>query len=182
MIIVEGPDGAGKTTLIAELVAETGLKVAPRVVSKDTEALTDLVKWTEENTRAGFQATIFDRHRLISEPIYGPVLRRELNPEFSDPEWFYHQLHQLYRCNPFIIYCLPPLSIVMDNVLSSEDNQIFHGNPRSVQAIWGAYLNKAMTESVHRDRTYTYNYMDPIDNHQVLPFIVKRIQEQLLHV
>lgn len=182
MIIVEGPDGAGKTTLISELVEETGLQVAPRVVSKDTEAMTDLVKWTEENTRAGFQATIFDRHRLISEPIYGPILREQLTPEFTDPEWFYHQLSALYHCNPFIIYCLPPFQTVMENILSTEDNKFFHGNPYAVQAIWGAYLNKAMTESVHRDRTFIYNYEDSIDVQQVLPFVTARIKEQLLHV
>lgn len=182
MIIVEGPDGAGKTTLIQTLVEATGLPVAPRVVSKDTEAMTDLVKWTEENVAKGFQATIFDRHRLFSEPIYGPVLRSTLTPEFSDPEWFYAQLSQLYDSDPFIIYCLPPFHTVLSNVLGSEDNKVFHGDLQAIQAIWGGYLNKAVTESTFRTRTFMYDYTDHEDVHLVLPHIISRIKEQLKHV
>ena len=182
MIVVEGPDGAGKTTLIERLVEELDLPVAPRVVSKDAEAMTDLVRWTEDNVKKGFQATIFDRHRLISEPIYGPVLRSEMTQEFTDTDWFYQQLHQFYQCNPFVIYCLPSVHTVWANVMSNDDNKIFHHRIGTIQAIWGAYLNKAMTESVHRDRTFTYDYNSAVDVYRVLPNIISRIKEQLHRV
>lgn len=182
MIIVEGPDGAGKTTLIKTLVEATGLPVAPRVVSKDAEAMVDLVKWTEDNVQAGFQPLIFDRHRLISEPIYGPVLRAELTPEFMDTEWFYTQLDNLYACNPFIIYCLPSIHTVWANIMSNDDNAIFHSRMGTIQAIYGAYLNKGMTESIFRNRTFTFDYNDPIDVHRVLPNIISRIKEHLHRV
>lgn len=69
MIIVEGPDGSGKTTLINQLAKEFELEVNPRVVSKETNELTDLKTWVEENIAQGFQYKLFDRYRLISEFI-----------------------------------------------------------------------------------------------------------------
>lgn len=142
MIIVEGPDGSGKTTLIEQLVEHTGLPVAPRVVSKDTEAMVDLKKWTEDNVWGGWQPTIFDRHRLISEPIYGPIFRDKDEPGFENLYWFSHMLGEFYRTGPVLIFCLPPLTEVMANVISDPDNRVIAPRTREV---WGAYRNLAVT-------------------------------------
>ncbi|MCA1807247.1 MAG: ATP-binding protein [Actinobacteria bacterium] len=53
MIVVEGPDGAGKTTLIRDLSALLNIPVAPRVVSQETKAMVDLRQWTEDNVSRG---------------------------------------------------------------------------------------------------------------------------------
>jgi hypothetical protein len=179
MIVVEGPDGAGKTTLIERISEDTGLKVAPRVVSKDAEAMVDLVKWTEDNVKAGFQDLIFDRHRLISEPIYGPVLRAAPQPKFNNLEWFYEQLHMFYQCSPIIIYCIPPLKTVWYNTQKGEDNKIFHGQSSHVHSIWGAYFNKATTESIFRNNTYIYDYTNDVDNNMLLPHIIRQINQKV---
>lgn len=160
MIIVEGPDGSGKTTLIDKLQARTGLSVAPRVVTKGAEAMTDLVTWTEENVKKGFHPEIYDRHRLISEPIYGPVIRRQAERGFDDPEWFGRMLTRLYAdCDPIIIYCLPPVRRVWENVQDDPDNTVV-AQQHITQQIWGAYFNKALTESTFRLRTFLYDYTD----------------------
>jgi hypothetical protein len=174
MIVVEGPDGGGKTTFIDLLKEYVNLEVAPRVVSKDAEAMVDLKLWVHENVKKGFQELIFDRHRLISEPIYGPVLRNKLEPGFSDLSWFYAMLEEFYHCKPIIIYCLPPLQVVWDNVMNSDDNSIFHTNGRALQQIWSSYLNKACTDMVLGRHIIIYDYTsdDSI-------FYAKRIQQYL---
>lgn len=158
MIVVEGPDGAGKTTLIQTLRQKTGLDVAPRVVSKDAEAMVDLKKWTEDNVARGFQPTIFDRHRLISEPIYGPILRPKLEPGFSDLSWFYTMMRKFYKLEPVIIYCLPPLRQVWKNVQNDPDNKVV-AQQQVITSIWGAYFNKAVTD-LTASRAYIYDYTD----------------------
>jgi GTPase SAR1 family protein len=180
VIIVEGPDGAGKTTLINTLKEKLNLEVAPRVVSKDAEAMVDLRVWVEKNLMAGWQPLIFDRHRLISEPIYGPILRAEWEPGFSEVDWLVPTLHQFYTLEPIIIYCLPPFKTVWDNVLSNDDNRLFHGNPQGVRAIWGAYLNKAATDFAFNKNVYLYDYTEPAYSDGMLGVIISRIKKQLV--
>jgi hypothetical protein len=140
MIIVEGPDGAGKTTLIKDLSKFLGLEVAPRVVSKEARAMTDLRVWTEQNLLKGFQKLIFDRHRMISELIYGPALRGEAEAPFNDLIWLTNQMKRFYAARPVIIYCLPPIEVVITNVMSDPDNEVVR---RKIQVIYNMYVSKA---------------------------------------
>lgn len=159
MIIFEGPDGAGKTTLIQEVVKEFKLPVAPRVVSKDAEAMVDLKRWTEKNLAEGFQYTIFDRHRLFSEPIYGPILRDDAEPGFNDVEWLHQQFWQLYTSvKPVIVYCLPSLNRVQTNVRDDPDNTVVK---RKIRSIHNLYLTKAATDIATYDRAVLYDYTKP---------------------
>lgn len=156
MIVVEGPDGSGKTTLIQRLVDwRPQLEVAPRVVGKDTKAMVDLKQWVEENAKRGWHETIYDRHRLFSEPVYGPLLRDEPQPGFDDFTWFAYHLGLFYSKQPVVIYCLPPLEVIMANVEGDVDNEVIVNFSRE---IYGAYVNKAATEMIFRDFCYTYDY------------------------
>lgn len=158
MIIVEGPDGAGKTTLIEQLKERYGLEVAPRVVTKGAEAMTDLKVWVEENLAQGFQYRIFDRHRLISEFIYGPLLRQQQQPGFTDLTWSWLQLEKLYgEIRPFIIYCLPPLETVAENVyLSGDENKVVLDH---IEAMYTAYVHRASLDLIHnRGRVIVWDY------------------------
>jgi hypothetical protein len=161
MIIVEGPDGAGKTTLIKQLQeafqkADIVLPIAPRVVSKDAEAMVDLKEWTEQNTRKGFQPMIFDRHRLISEPIYGPILRDYFEPGFDNFHWLDWQLTRLYEAEPVMIYCLPPFHRVWENVRDDPENKVV-AQFKVCRMIWSAYLNKALADYI-LGRAWIFDY------------------------
>lgn len=158
MIIVEGPDGAGKTTLISQLQERYGFEVAPRVVTKGAEAMVDLQLWVEENIEAGFQYRIFDRHRLISEFIYGPLLRKEQQPGFTDLTWSWIQLERLYtRVNPLVIYCLPRLEVVAENVFNSGDeNKVVLEH---IEAMYTAYVHRASLDLTFRPmHTFVWDY------------------------
>jgi hypothetical protein len=134
------------------------MEIAPRVVSKEATAMTNLVQWVDDNLNKGFQDVIFDRHRLVSELIYGPTLRAELEPGFDDMEWLEESLRRFYDLNPIIIYCIPPLSTVIDNVLEDDDNSIFHDNPTWIPKIWSGYATRYCLDSLISDRVFHYDY------------------------
>lgn len=142
MIIVEGPDGAGKTTLIRHFT-EDGIPIAPRVVSKDTKAMTNLQDWVDNNLDEGFQGVIYDRYRLISEPIYGTILRDHPEPGFADLKWLGPRLRRFYELEPIIIYCLPPLDVVVENIKNDPDNQVVLPY---IRRIYSAYIAKAAAD------------------------------------
>lgn len=155
MIILEGPDGAGKTTLAVRLSRELGIPIAPKVVSSDTTPLTDLRAWTEQNVSSGFQRKIFDRHRVISEPIYGPATRARQDLAFCDMGWMMEMVGRFYAADPIIIYCLPPMHIVRNNVYNDEtDNKVVQGR---IGAIYAGYVARASIDITQRSaRLYNY--------------------------
>lgn len=97
VIICEGPDGSGKSTLAAHLGAAFSLPVYPTMGPPKTAF--DLVKrvkniLSEDNV-------IFDRFTLISEMVYGPILR---DTHVYDISW----LNRLSDPGKYlVIYCRP---------------------------------------------------------------------------
>ncbi len=149
MIIVEGPDGAGKTTFVHKMQEALRYPVADRVVDKATNALTDLQEWVENNLYSGFQGVIFDRHRLISEVIYGPLIRPGQNPDFMNRHWLTRSLQELYRIRPVIIYCLPPRETVHANLTGDDDNAV---PAPHIDAIYDLYVARSAMDlaSAHK--------------------------------
>jgi hypothetical protein len=123
MIIVEGPDGAGKTTLVNHLSTKFDLPVNERVVDQDTKPLIpDMKHWVELNLRHGLVWKIFDRHRLISEPIYQCSMGRTVQDGFNDINWMTARMLELTAIRPFIVYCLPPIDVVQNTLEQDVSN------------------------------------------------------------
>lgn len=140
MLIVEGPDGAGKTTLVERLSKDLEMYVMPRVVSKDAEPMTDLVQWVHDDVTSGLKRALYDRHRLISEPIYGPVLRGRMEPGFDNIRWLRDYQRKFRELEPFVIFCLPPIASVLNVVDGDDDNQVVQGH---IELIYWLYHNMA---------------------------------------
>ena len=155
MLIVEGPDGSGKTTLITSLREKLGLKVAPRVVGQDTKPLLDLKHWVETQGLST-APLIYDRHRLISEFVYGPILRKTQNEGFTDPNWVYTYIQSLAFRRPMIVFCMPPLEVIRKNLEGDPDNtkvvdyieQIYAGY-LAQYSLWAAIDNVYNRRSEH---------------------------------
>lgn len=146
MIIVEGPDGSGKSTLVKRIREEfSTIRIAQRVVGQNTEAMVDLKGWVEKNLDMGWQWTLFDRHRLISEPIYGSILRAYAQPGFDELTWLYKVTRRFYDIKPIIIYCIPSWQTVEQNMLTTQQPATVFKNSSK---IYRAYVAKAATDLV----------------------------------
>jgi len=162
MIVVEGPDGAGKTTLIKRLMGDfPHLELAAKVVDSDTRPMTNLRDWVNDNLAGGFKPAIFDRHRLISEPIYSSVMPREPDADFWDPEWLIPALQVFRQIKPVVIFCLPPWSSVYLNTAHDPNNEVvvpyMHKIYNAYVAAYGNWGTDAkLWDYRHPDREHMY--------------------------
>ena len=154
-IVVEGPDGAGKTTLVKQLEDVTQFKLMPRRVGQDTQALVDLKQWVEEDNSTRENWRLYDRHALISEPIYGPILRSQQKPCFTNPVWMKTELQRFYDRIPLIVYCLPPLEVVRRNVANDENNIAVADK---IDSIYAAYVARACLDVAGGRHAFIYDY------------------------
>lgn len=139
MIIIEGPDGSGKTTLINRLSKDLDIPIMPRVVGTDTKPLdVDIKQWVEDNTD-GFKPVLYDRHRMISEGIYGPLFGR-VSKEFEDEEWLQKMMDRFVKSDPILIFCSAPYVVAWDNIVDDEDNSIFKDNEAAFARIYFGYF------------------------------------------
>jgi predicted HAD superfamily Cof-like phosphohydrolase len=95
MIILEGPDNGGKSTLAAELSRITGLPV------QGSEGPSLYMGEMNERIRRylDMPPTIFDRFPAISNPIYDRALQRE--PDVIDPAL----ISEMYAREPVLVFC-----------------------------------------------------------------------------
>lgn len=180
MIIVEGPDNSGKSTLVSTLIKEFKLtKLKPYKngpPSNEEDNYYNSLSIVNEAIRHPNKNCICDRLSLIGESIYGPICR-------GKDLWvnsFGHKmklLNSLRYMDPFIIYCRPPTSIVLDmtsHKLKEYDteehiNQI-KSNKRLILEAYDNYF------AFWRDHNfYTYNYM----NNQSYNNLLTRLKEYL---
>ena len=133
MIIVDGPDGSGKTTLIKEL----GIPVAPRFADSLTgpkPKLGHLVR-NDMNQWSRSKCKVYDRHPFISDYVYGPIMRDGVDKTLLtlDREYYRYFLEK-----SLVIMCRPPLPIAMSNL--HEGDQL-PGLKQQYEQIYRAYQN-----------------------------------------
>lgn len=133
MILVEGPDGGGKTRLVLRLAEELGLTPEPRRVSSDMQPLVSLYDTVREDMQSWPRKALYDRHSCISETIYAPLFRERPNNGFDTRDKTIEVFSDFFRHRPLVIYCLPSLAEVIANVL--EDPL----NTRAAMQITGVY-------------------------------------------
>jgi hypothetical protein len=115
LIIVEGVDGSGKSTLIQKIRENIKkyfwiMKSSQR--PKSALQLTNLLTLVRQGMAIEI-SFLFDRFPLISEQIYGPILR-----DFSIVDLNYEEIGRRIkgltpkRIEPLIIHCRPPTSII----------------------------------------------------------------------
>lgn len=97
MIIIEGMDNTGKTTLVNHLLGKFDLDVR-----KGCGPQGDQLEWVKRELKDPSERTIYDRFTLISEVIYGPICRGKsgIPQPYAD-----HLMHELLRRRPLFIFC-----------------------------------------------------------------------------
>jgi hypothetical protein len=122
MIVVEGPDGSGKTSLAKKLAYRFDMEYRrpPEELLSSTMGPQGaaLFGWYREQLqRKDLQGGVYDRIFPISEPIYQQAqVKRDL---IVDGEHLFKAITDLWNVEPFIVFCLPPMDVQLFNVYRS---------------------------------------------------------------
>lgn len=148
LIIIEGLDNSGKSTLAQKLSHQLNIPIQEGSgPPKTEEEFIDRVNRYLEIE----PPVIFDRHPVISESIYGPIIR---NKDIVTPS----MKVRLFNSKPIIIYCDP-------QTRGLEDHKIKDGE--SIHHINGLYdqflkLLEAYRSWAIDNAHYIYRIGDPI--------------------
>lgn len=156
MIVVEGADGMGKSTLVQALSADLGLRGGTR----GTPNRDELWKVTREDTYKalahmveGYHPPyIWDRLGPFSDPIYSRIMERPCAFELSEVKFATDIMH-IARCP--VIFCIVPLEMGQENILQGHQMDKVEEN---YPYIHGLYEGVALRFA---DWTWTYDYRDP---------------------
>jgi hypothetical protein len=123
VIIIEGCDGTGKTRLIQRLAKDLGIPIHERASSSKEGPRQDLYEWAmrDVGTWRDQHMSLYDRHPLVSEFIYGPIVRGHIDDRFYSLESL--QTCRAFAQNAMIILCDPGDDEVKHN-LASETVQM----------------------------------------------------------
>lgn len=170
LIIVEGCDGAGKTTLINKLQKDLNLITIKSPRPRDYKDCKDLLARTlllAERTNV-----ICDRIGIISEPIYGPICRNTLGfPPKSETERI------LMAINPIIIHCNPPIHACLENIKSESQMPGVENNLIRLHEAYNEWMGM-----LSHDSHFVIEYDYLADSYQVLlEEVQENLDEQVTH-
>lgn len=119
IIILEGPDGSGKTTLANTLSKQTGYFVLHRSQPKTEEDKARMMDEYMQVIKAG-KNCIMDRS-WYSEMVYGPVMR---DASVINYPQMYALEKQLARVGGLVIYCTGSLQTLWKRCLARGEDYI----------------------------------------------------------
>lgn len=156
MIIVEGPDGSGKSSLAQKLCIDLPAPIAPKAVSGEMNDIVDVQKYVDQHLDEGFRKLIFDRFALISEPIYSAAMRKiEPRAGWMDYRWLSQAHSRMRDVAPLVIICLPPIDEVWKNCQRDEFNKRLFPDKQRIAAVYWLYFNLAARNPAHIMYDYT---------------------------
>lgn len=163
IIVLEGPDGAGKSTLAKNLAESSGRKVMHTGGANLTkEAMEHTLLWIEGQAQASLilgQAVIFDRVSHISQFIYeGPPINDK--PHFFEQEKLLIRLKEKF--DPLVIYCRLDTVEEMQAMIAAEYKP--HKSPEYLEKVRQGYpeivkrYDAAMFMAHRHLQVTTYNW------------------------
>ncbi len=128
IVIIEGPDGAGKSTLVERITKEFGIEVGQRATPDRDKLYTvtrqDTYTALSEAVRGDGPMKVWDR-LYYSELVYADVVGRKT--EFSLTEQaFVQAVIEALECP--VILCLPPFDVVAENERGTHQMAGVHDN------------------------------------------------------
>jgi hypothetical protein len=170
MIIVEGPDGAGKTTLVNYLLEVFGDDLV--LGERGTKNRDDLWKVTKPDTYRAIHRSLGYPGRDLEVPQVPEIWDRLFWSEFvywdlvgrDKPEFNQHDQtlipQVIAALDSLVIWCLPPRSVVMANI-ESEAHQMEGVRERSAQIFdrySGMMLDRELVPGTLRNKFFVYDY------------------------
>ena len=168
MIVVEGPDGGGKSTLCKYLHERTGLALSAHSrLSKaerndpwyrSQEAVRERVYQSVLSMVAGSDAPEIHDRLLYSELIYSSVFKRE--PAFTYDESI-HLLRCFNACRIPVFFCIPPWADIRKGIRSSDhiDGAVQNlANIYNGYVMWAKFASRKRRKGItNRDQAFDYN-------------------------
>ena len=130
MIIVEGPDNSGKSTLIQALASQLKLPMARTYRMPQTEE--DIQRW-HNWANAAPHPLILDRHPAISDLIYSP-LQQKYTADGKTVEVF--------------IYRLPDSGWTLEIVDQYDNSTVYDGEFATDQEAFDLFLEEVESEGI----------------------------------
>lgn len=139
MIICEGPDGGGKSTLVRQLSVEFSLPVHERAVDSAQKVMVpNLFDWAyrDVTTMPEQPLSVYDRHCMISEYVYGPICRSKLPEGFATTAA--HNLVRVMAPLVLVVVCRPPNERLTSSVSASRDTREVRTHIERIAAAYDA--------------------------------------------
>jgi DNA polymerase III delta prime subunit len=163
IVILEGPDGAGKTTLAHELATELKADIHHEGPPERSDLLQYYAHLVDEAFRLG-KDLIFDRLHL-GELVYGPILRSQDQLGGKVGLLLFSRLIRSYDVK--VVYCLPPYNVCID--AWAEKHDIVVRDHRIFTRVYDKYATLIST-NVLMD-SVTWDYTQPSTYENILRFI-----------
>lgn len=152
ILILEGPDGSGKTTLAEQLQRQTGYQLLHRTQPKNEEDKKRMMDEYVQVLKAG-KNVIMDR-AWYSELVYGPVMRD--TSVLTYPQMY--ELEKLAAKNgAIVIYCTAPEATLWKRCMRRGEDYIT--NRETFHAICAGF-KELMYGVPHMIPVVTYEYED----------------------
>lgn len=152
-LVLEGPDGAGKTTLAQNIIAATRYDTLythegppPPAVARDGDAL-EAYYLEQLVETAPHRIHVMDRW-AVGERVYGPLFRAGDVLGYGRLE---RLLNTLRIAGDRCVVCLPPYERVLDNWRAKKRDMTT--SPESLRAAYDMFL---MLAEAHRLERYDY--------------------------
>lgn len=144
MIIVEGLDNSGKSTLIQQLSEQFKLPTAHahRSSALELKSISEWHCWAA----ACPKPIILDRHPAISDLVYGPIIRSSTVTTI--------ELAEHYRKDHYLIFCCPTLETIR---ATYEDRDQMKGTHQNLNDLYHEYLDVMMT----LEPDFVYDFVNP---------------------
>jgi len=135
IIILEGPDGGGKTTLGLKIGRALGAEITNHGPYRNERQIWRHYFESMLPALADERHVILDRC-WIAEPIYGAAYRGGANRIEPWQEWLLERIAE--RCSAIVVYCLPPVHVCVEAFRSRrEDEMLDHeGQLRDVHLFY----------------------------------------------
>lgn len=147
ILIIEGIDGSGKSTLVRDLRSLiNGVFLSTSGPPGDQQLYRETM-WIQQ--KPSDTTLVLDRFRLTSELVYGPLLRGSSRVDKSYVlDWF-------RAFEPIFVLCDPGLTEVRSNIIEGKH---LEGVADRIPAIYEAYQRLCIEIDENHTRTYIYDY------------------------